>query len=33
MTPFRKPGDHPPYHEMAAQAVREALVEAGISSE
>ncbi|UPJ48414.1 lipid-transfer protein [Bradyrhizobium sp. 200] len=31
MTPFRKPGDHPAYHEMAAAAVREALADAGIA--
>ena len=33
MTPFRKPGAHPPYPEMAADAVREALAAAGIGYE
>jgi len=33
MTPFRKPGDHPPYPDMAAQAVRDALADAGIRFE
>lgn len=31
MSAFRKPGDHPPYHEMATQAVREALADAGVA--
>jgi len=30
MIPFRKPGDHPPYHEMGAQAARLALADAGV---
>jgi acetyl-CoA acetyltransferase len=30
MIPFRKPGDHPPYYEMGAQAARLALADAGI---
>ena len=30
MIPFRKPGDSLPYHEMGAQAVREALADAGV---
>ncbi|MEG2467048.1 MAG: lipid-transfer protein [Comamonas sp.] len=30
MTPFRKPGDHPPYTQMAAKAVRDALADAGL---
>jgi acetyl-CoA acetyltransferase len=29
MIPFRKPGDHPPYYEMGAEAVRLALADAG----
>lgn len=33
MTPFKKPGDHPSYDEMAAQAVRDALADAGIGYE
>jgi sterol carrier protein 2 len=33
MTPFRKPGDHPPYDEMAALAIREALADAGVDYE
>lgn len=31
MTPFRKPGDNLPYPEMAAQAIRQALQDAGLS--
>lgn len=31
MTPFKKPGDNLPYPEMAAQAIREALQDAGLS--
>lgn len=31
MTPFRKPGDHAPYAQMAAQAVRAALADAGLA--
>jgi acetyl-CoA acetyltransferase len=30
MIPFRKPGDHPPYYEMGAEAVRLALADAGV---
>ena len=30
MIPFRKPGDHPPYYEMGAEAARRALADAGI---
>ncbi len=30
MIPFRKPGDHPPYYEMGAQATRLALADAGV---
>src|SRR4030095_4277611 len=30
MIPFRKPGDHPPYFEMGAEAARLALADAGI---
>ena len=30
MIPFRKPGDHPPYFEMGAEAARLALVDAGL---
>jgi acetyl-CoA acetyltransferase len=30
MIPFRKPGDHPPYFEMGAEATRLALVDAGV---
>jgi acetyl-CoA acetyltransferase len=30
MIPFRKPGDHPPYYEMGAQAARLALADAGV---
>lgn len=30
MIPFRKPGDSPAYYEMGAQAVREALADAGL---
>jgi len=30
MIPFRKPGDHPPYFEMGAEAARLALTDAGI---
>jgi acetyl-CoA acetyltransferase len=30
MIPFRKPGDHPPYHLMGAQAARLALADAGV---
>jgi sterol carrier protein 2 len=30
MIPFRKPGDHPPYFEMGAQAARLALADAGV---
>lgn len=30
MIPFRKPGDHPPYHAMGAEAARLALADAGI---
>ena len=30
MTPFRKPGDHPSYTQMAAKAVRDALADAGL---
>jgi acetyl-CoA acetyltransferase len=33
MTPFKKPGDHPPYPEMAAQAVRAALADCGLRYE
>ena len=33
MIAFRKPGDSLPYHEMGAQAVREALADAGIGYE
>ena len=33
MTPFRKPGDHPPYTQMAAEAVRLALADAGLAYE
>ena len=33
MTPFRKPGAHPPYPEMAAEAVREALASGGLGYE
>ncbi|WP_027015711.1 lipid-transfer protein [Comamonas composti] len=33
MTPFRKPGDHAPYTQMAAQAVRAALTDAGMAYE
>lgn len=33
MTPFRKPGAHPPYPEMAGEAVREALAAAGLGYE
>jgi sterol carrier protein 2 len=29
MIPFRKPGDHPPYYEMGAEAARLALADAG----
>ena len=31
MTPFKKPGDNLPYPEMAAQAIREALQDAGLT--
>lgn len=31
MTPFRKPGDNLPYTEMAAQAIRQALQDAGLA--
>ena len=31
MIPFRKPGDHPPYYEMGAQAARLALADAGVA--
>jgi len=30
MIPFRKPGDHPPYYEMGAEAARLALADAGV---
>jgi acetyl-CoA acetyltransferase len=30
MIPFRKPGDHPPYFEMGAEATRLALADAGV---
>ena len=30
MIPFRKPGDHPPYFEMGAEAARLALADAGV---
>jgi sterol carrier protein 2 len=30
MIPFRKPGDHPPYYEMGAQAARLALADAAV---
>jgi len=30
MIPFRKPGDHPPYHAMGAEAARLALADAGV---
>lgn len=33
MTPFKKPGDHPPYDQMAATAIRAALADAGIGYE
>jgi sterol carrier protein 2 len=33
MIPFRKPGDHPPYYEMGAQAARLALADAGVGYE
>jgi acetyl-CoA acetyltransferase len=31
MTPFKKPGDNLPYPEMAAQAIRQALQDAGLA--
>jgi len=31
MIPFRKPGDHPPYYEMGAEAARLALADAGVA--
>jgi acetyl-CoA acetyltransferase len=31
MVPFRKPGDHPPYFEMGAEAARLALADAGLA--
>ncbi|HQR21391.1 MAG TPA: lipid-transfer protein [Burkholderiaceae bacterium] len=33
MIPFRKPGDHPPYFEMGAEATRLALADAGLAYE